>query len=93
MGYYLIDVNGEYLGDIATTIGLDGLYKYAKKAKAYNLVGFLEKGAALVNTALMEEVKGLRPTDADVRTILDNLVSMLNEAELMVIIQDGVNVS
>lgn len=92
MGYWLIDVNGEYLGDMATTIGMDGLRKYATKAEAFNLLGFMEKGSALVTTALVDEIKRLRPTDSNVRTILDNLVLMLDKAELAVIIQDGVNV-
>ncbi len=88
----MVDVNDTYLGDVATTIGMDGFYRYAKKVGALNLVGFLDKGAALVTTALVEEVKGLRPTDADVRSIVDNLLRMLDKAELAVVIQDGVNV-
>lgn len=91
MGYYLIDVNDTYLGDLATTIGMDGLYKYAVKARALNLQGFLDKGAALVTSVLVEELKALRPQDTNVRSIVDNLVRMLDKADLAVIIQDGVN--
>lgn len=93
MSYGLIDVNGKYLGDMATTSGMDDLYVYAVRAGAHNLVGFLDKGAALVTQALVEEIRALRPQSTDVRKTLDNLFRMLDGAELCVIIQDGVNVS
>lgn len=90
MGYYLIDVDNNYLGDFATAFGIEELRKYATKVQALNLLGFLEKGAALITAVLINEVKGLRPTDENIRGILDNLVRMLDDADLCVIIQDGV---
>lgn len=86
-----MDVDGKYLGDMATTFGMDELYAYAMRSGALNLLGFLDKGAALVTATLVEELKALRPQKADVRDIVDNLVRMLDRAELCVIIQDGAN--
>lgn len=91
MSYFLYDADGKYLGDLATTIGLFELRKYAQKGKFYNLLGFLDKGAALVTQVLIEELKGMRPSNADMREIIDNLIKMIDEAELCVIISDGVN--
>lgn len=89
MAYYLVDVNGKYLGDFTTPSGLEKLYKYAMKIKAYNLAGFLEKGAALVTTVLVKEIQDLRPQNPEVKEVLNNLIQMLNVADLCVIITDG----
>lgn len=91
MSYRLIDVNERYLGDLASTVGMDGLRRYAERAKAEELLGFLDKGAALVTGALMEELEGLRPKDPRVREILSGLVDMLERAEFCVLIEDDVN--
>ena len=91
MSYVLYDADDKYLGDLATTRGLDGLYKYANRVDASHLADFLEKGAALVTQSLIDEVQKLRPADLDIRHILDNLIKMLNDAELCVIISDDVN--
>lgn len=91
MSYGLYDADEKYLGDFATAMGLLNLRKYAAKVKAVNLAGFLDKGAALVTTALVEEIKALRPADLDVKDTIQGLLRMLDAAELCVIISDGAN--
>lgn len=91
MSYYIYDADDNYLGDLATTIGLEELRKYAEKNKFYNLLGFLDEGAALVTTVLIEELKSMLPKNAELREIIDNLIKMVNKAQLCVIITDGVN--
>jgi|PlaIllAssembly_1097288.scaffolds.fasta_scaffold146490_4 hypothetical protein len=92
MEFALFDVNKKYLGEFTDSKGMKDLHKYARKAKATNLKGFLEQGAALVTTVLTKEIQALRPPTAKLRDLLDNLVRMVNDAELCVIISDGADV-
>ena len=90
MTYYIRDVE-DYVDDFTTIAGLEELRKYATQRKMYHLLGFLDKGAALITEALMNEVKEAKPASKDLRETFEGLIDILERCELVAIIQDGVN--
>ena len=90
MGYYIEDVN-DYQGDLATSLGLEELKKYAASRKLFNIVGFITTGAALITEVLMEEVRSAKPANKNIRKTLEDLLVTLEKSELAVYIRDGVN--
>lgn len=90
MSYQLYDVNG-YLGDMATTTGLRDLREFIETKGNKATKGLMELGSSLITDDLIAGLKALVPEDAEVRTTLKNLVSMVNKAELVVIINNGID--
>lgn len=90
MSYQLYDVNG-YVGDLATTTGLQDLSDFIMKKGTKAPKGLMELGSSLITTDLVNGLKMLAPEEASVKTTLKNLVSMVNKAELVVIINNGID--
>lgn len=90
MSYYLYDING-YLGDLATNTGLQDLSEFIemKGNKATN--GLIELGSSLITDDLVNGLKALVPEEASIRATLKSLIAMVNRAELVVIINNGID--
>ena len=93
MTYQLYDAQG-YVGDLATTTGLQELREFVdSQSGAENIKGFLDKGAALVTDELIEELGKLPLAAAtkEVKGTVDTLRQLILLCDVVAIINDGLN--
>lgn len=90
MSYQLYDVNG-YVGDLATTSGLQELREFVEKTDNEVVFAFLRIGAGLMTKELIDGIKNLKPREANVRETVENLAKMIGSCRLIAIISDGLN--
>lgn len=90
MSYQLYDANG-YVGELATTMGLRDLSEYIMDKGNKATKGLMELGSSLITDDLVNGLKALVPEETSIKTTLKNLISMVNKAELVVIINNGID--
>ena len=77
MGYYLYDARG-YVGDLASTHGLQQVSEYVRRASNILLVKkFFDEGHAPITEDLMAGLRNLHPEDIEVAQTIDNLLQLL----------------
>ncbi|HUW45860.1 MAG TPA: MBL fold metallo-hydrolase [Dehalococcoidia bacterium] len=92
MGYYLYDARG-YVGDLASTHGLQQVSEYVRRASNILLVKkFFDEGHAPITEDLMAGLRNLHPEDIEVAQTIDNLLQLLVKCDSIAIISDGVGV-
>jgi len=88
MSYALCDING-YVGDLATTIGLEQLVQHAERKKKSNIIAFFEEGSALVTQVLLDEINSLRPKSKDLLSTVSNFQKLAEKCNTVMIIDQG----
>jgi hypothetical protein len=90
MSYYIYDENG-YVGDFATTKGLDDFMKWCEGVEDIDVSGFAEEGMSVYPDALKESLELYDPPEGDIKKTYDNLLKLIPECQGVVIISDGSN--
>jgi len=92
MGYYLYDARG-YVGDLASTYGLEQVATYVESACQVPAVRKLfDEGESPVTEDLVAGLRCLHPDDVEVARTIDNLLQLLTRCDSIAIISDGVGV-
>lgn len=90
MSYQVYDENG-YVGDFATTKGLDDFMKWLQSTEDDDLIDFAENAIYIVPEALAETLVQYQPPLGDIRKTYDNFLELLPKCEGIVMISDGLN--
>jgi hypothetical protein len=90
MSYYVYDENG-YVGDFATTKGLDDFMKWCETIEDIEVREFAENASHIHPEALHESFEVYDPPEGDIKKTYDNFLSILPKCKGIVIVSDGVN--
>jgi hypothetical protein len=82
MGWFIIDTNEDFVGDLASGMGLELL----RCAEIDSLNKFLDEGIA--NGDLVDQI--VKDIDAENDETLDYIADMLRDAKAPVVLTDGV---
>lgn len=91
MSYQLYDIDG-YVGDIATTLGLEELHIEVNVEKTHVLLAeFIKQGASFVTEELLEDISDFldnQSEDSVIKTTA-NLISLLRKSRLVAFITNN----
>ena len=90
MSYFVYDENG-YVGDFATTKGLNDFMKWCESIPDIDLQDFVEKGMAIFPLALRETLREYDPPLGEIKKTYDNFIELLPKCKGIVMISDGIN--
>ena len=90
MSYQVYDENG-YVGDFATTKGLDDFMKWCESTNDVDLIEFSKEGMYIYPLALYEILAEYDPPLGDLRKTYDNFLELLPKCKGIVIVSDGAN--
>ncbi len=90
MSYYVYDENG-YVGDFATTKGLNDFMKWAESTEDGELVALAENAMYIFPMAIKESLEAFDPPLGEIKDTYDNFLELLPKCQGIVIISDGLN--
>jgi len=90
MSYQVYDENG-YVGDFATTRGLNDFMGWCRSTNDEDLIEFAKEGMYIYPLALYETLVDYEPPAGDLKKTYDNFMSLLPKCKGIVIISDGAN--
>jgi hypothetical protein len=90
MSYQVYDENG-YVGDFASTKGLDEFMKWLSTTDDDELVVFSENSIYIFPMALKEVLEEYDPPAGDIKLTYDNFMELLPKCQGLVMISDGLN--
>lgn len=90
MSYQVYDESG-YVGDFATTKGLDDFMKWCETLEDIEIRDFAENASYIYPEALQEAFEAYDPPAGDIQKTYENFLSLLPKCKGIVIISDGIN--
>lgn len=90
MSYQVYDENG-YVGDFATTKGLNDFMKWLLSIDDEEIIVFAEESLSVYPEALMEALASQDPPLGDIEKTYANFLELLPKCKGVVIISDGLN--
>lgn len=90
MSYCIYDENG-YVGDFATTKGLDDFMRWCRSVEDIDLQEFANDGMYIFPEALKESLEIYDPPTGDIKKTYDNFLQLLSKCSGIVIVSNGAN--
>lgn len=90
MSYQVYDENG-YVGDFATTKGMDDFMKWLSSTGDDDLEIFAETSIHIYPMAIKESLAAYDPPLGDIQETYDNFMELLPKCQGIVMISDGLN--
>ena len=90
MSYQVYDENG-YVGDFATTRGLNDFMRWCESTSDEDLIEFAKEGMYIYPEALKESLELYDPPVGDIKKTYDNFLDLLPKCKGIVIVSDGAN--
>lgn len=90
MSYQVYDEGG-YVGDFATTKGMDDFMKWLEVTGDEEIISFALNAVYIFPMALKEALESHDPPEGDLKKTYDNLMELLSKCKGVVMVSDGLN--